>query len=73
MFYQTKKTLLTLSYHDLKDESAKLVLDTFVRYESNHENHPFSIKDTEDVSCSVINVSTLFGIPNITIITINQK
>ena len=58
LFYQTKKALSILSYEDLTNGSIKLVLNTSVGYEPNHESSSFSIRGAKDVTASLINVST---------------
>ena len=57
MFNQTKKTLFILSYKDLTDESVKPVLNTFDRYELNHESPLFSINHAKDVTANLINIA----------------
>ena len=57
------KTLPILSYNNLADESDKLVLNTFARYNLSHESPPFSIDDLKDVTINLINVSTAVQSP----------
>ena len=63
LLHQTKKKLPILSYDDLADGSIKLVLDTLVAYEPNHESPPLSIIDAKDFTASLINFSTTIVSP----------
>ena len=63
LFHQTKKTLPTLSYKDMTDESVKPILNTFAGYEPNHESPPFSINNTKDVTTYLISVTAAIQDP----------
>ena len=63
LFHQAKKTLPIMSCNYLTDESVKLVLNIFVRYEPNYESPPFSINDAKDVTAHLINVATVVQNP----------
>ena len=52
-----------LSYKDMTDESAKLLLNTLTGYEPNHESPPFSINDAKDVTASFISVTVAIQNP----------
>ena len=62
-FHRKQKTLPKLSYKDMTDESVKPVLNTFSRYEPNHESSPFSIKDAKDVTEDLISVTAAIQDP----------
>ena len=63
LFDQKKKTLPTLSYKSMTDDSVKPILNTFTRYEPYHESPPFSINDAKDVTANLISVTAAIQDP----------